>query len=69
MKLLLLRITADRDFTSGLYFVTFRDMQELLVSSVRLLLLRDLIKFIADNKDSQTYVVENMESNAVATFF
>jgi len=62
-------ITADRDFTLGLYFVTFRDIHELLVSSIRLLLLRDLIKFITENKDSQAYVDENMESNAVAKFF
>jgi len=59
-------ITADRDFTLGLYLVTFRDIHELLVSSVRLLLLRDLIKFISENKDSQAYVDENMESNAAA---
>ena len=41
--------------------MTFGDIQELLVSSVWLLLLRDLIKFIADNKDSQVYVDEDME--------
>jgi len=56
-------ITADRDFTLGLYFVASRDTHELLVSSVGLLLLRKLIKFITENKDSQTYVKENMESN------
>jgi len=61
-------ITADRDFTLGLYFVTFRDIHELLVSSVRLLLLRDLIKFITKNKDSQACVDENKERNAVANF-
>jgi len=61
-------ITADRDFTLGLYFVTLRDIHELLISSVRLLLLRDLRKFITENKDSQAYVDENMESNAVAKF-
>ena len=49
--------------------MTFRDIHELLVSSVRLLLLRDLIKFITENKDSQAYVDENIESNAVAKFF
>jgi len=49
--------------------VTFRDIHELLVSLVRLLLLRDLIKFITENKDSQAYVDDNMESNAVAKFF
>ena len=43
-------------------------MQELLVSSVRLLLLRDLVNFITESKDSQTYVVENIESSAVAKF-
>jgi len=43
-------ITADRDFTLDLYFVTFRDTQELLVSLVRLLLLRELIKFITEKK-------------------
>ena len=42
--------------------VTFRDIHELIVSSVRLLLLRDLIKIITENKDSQAYVDENMES-------
>jgi len=62
-------ITADRDFTLGLYFVTFRDIHELLVSSVKLLLSRDWIKFITENKDSQAYVDENMECNAVAKFF
>jgi len=53
----------------GLYFVTLRDIHELLVSSVRLLLLRDLIKFITENKDSQVYVDENMEGNAVSKLF
>ena len=49
--------------------MTFKDIHELPVSSVRLLLLRDLIKFITENKDSQAYVDENIESNAVAKFF
>ena len=49
--------------------MTFRNSHELLVSSVRLLLLRDLIKFITENKDSQAYVDKNIESNAVAKFF
>ena len=49
--------------------MAFRDIRELVVSSVRLLLLRDLIKFIIENKDSQAYVDENMESNVVAKFF
>jgi len=62
-------ITVDRDFTLGLYTVTFRDIHQLLVSSVRLLLLRDLIKFITENKDSQAYVDENMGSNADVKFF
>jgi len=62
-------ITADRDFALGLYFVTFRDIHKLLVSSVRLLVLRDLIKFITENIDSQAYVDENIESKAVAKFF
>ena len=41
--------------------MTFIDVQELLVSSVRLLLLQDLIKFIFVNKDSQAYVNENVD--------
>jgi len=49
--------------------VTFRDIHELLVSSVRLLLLQDLIKFITENKDSQAFVDENTGSNAVVKFF
>ena len=49
--------------------MTFRDIQELLVSSVRpLLLLRDLIKFITEAKESQTYIDQERESNAVAIF-
>ena len=46
--------------------MTFRDIHELLVSSVKLLLLRDFIKFVTENKDS--HVDEDMESNAVAKF-
>ena len=49
--------------------MTLRTMQELLVSSVRLFLLRDLIKFMTENNDSRAYVDENIESNAVAKFF
>ena len=49
--------------------MTFRDIRKLLVSSVRLLLLQDLIMFITEYKDSQAYVDENMESNVVAKFF
>jgi len=64
-------MTGDRDFTLSLYFVAFRDIHKLLVSSVRLLLLGDLMKFITKNTDSQTYVDENMESNlgGVEAFF
>ena len=47
----------------------FRDIHELLVSSVRQLLLRDLIMFMTENKDLQAYVNQNIESNAVAKFF
>ena len=61
-------ITADKFFIG----IVFRDFQiyilGLLVSSVRLLLLRDLIKFITDNKDQQAYVDGNMENNAFAKF-
>ena len=42
--------------------MTFRDIHELLVSSVMLLLLRDLLKFITENKDLQAHVDGNMES-------
>ena len=46
--------------------MTFIDIHELLVSSVSPLLLRDFIKFIAEYNDSQAYVEESMESDAVA---
>ena len=49
-------IIDNRWFISGLYFVTLRNVHALLVSSVRLLLLLDLIKFIMENTDSQQYV-------------
>ena len=62
-------MTAVRYFTSGLHFLIFRDIQEPIVSSVWLLLLRYFIKSITENKDSQANVDENTESNAVAKCF
>ena len=49
--------------------MNFGDIHELLVSSVRRHLSRDLIKFIVENNDSQAYVEGSMKSNAVAKFF
>ena len=47
--------------------MTFKDIHELLVSSVRLLL-RDLIKFIVDNNDSKALAEESMENKVVVKF-
>ena len=46
--------------------MTFKDIHELLVSSVRLLLLLDLIKFTIENKDLQAYVDESMKSTVTS---
>ena len=47
----------------------FRDIHKLLVSLVRVVLIRDLQKFITENKDSQANINENMKCNAFAKFF
>ena len=44
-------------------------MHALLDSSVRLLLLGNLTKFIIKNTDSQAHVDKNIDSNVVAKFF
>ena len=48
--------------------MTFGDIQELPVLSLWLVLLRDLVKFMTENNDSQANVGENIESKVVAKF-
>ena len=45
-------MTDDTSFISGEYFLIFKATQAALESSVKLFLMSDFIKFIADNSDS-----------------